>query len=264
MLALLASKVCDHTGIGAMACARHGCFVPTSIVDFFQGEQQKNMDYAFLQAIKFLDMDPEQGAVLMYDISCQYMVHFFDRIGTLLPPDLDVQGAIGMFHVHAHKDTCFYRYAPTFIPGLGDVAGEILESLWSNMNAISRSIRTATLAFRSEVLDDHACDSNHKKALGMRGALCHRYLQATETFAVAEDQFKKLTDVSGQTQCSEWEAEVSAAEDKRKAGDLKAMDIYAAHATTTETAEEDPVAAAPHRSALEKWMDFALAVEVKQ
>jgi hypothetical protein len=28
------------TGVGATACARHGCFVPHSVVDFQKGERQ--------------------------------------------------------------------------------------------------------------------------------------------------------------------------------------------------------------------------------
>jgi hypothetical protein len=78
-----------------------------------------------------------------------------------------MEAGIGLFHVHAHKDKCFFRYAPSFIPGAGVVAGEILESLWSSLNAISPTARTATLAHRAEMLDDHACDSNHKKSLGI-------------------------------------------------------------------------------------------------
>ena len=29
----------DATGIGACACARHGCFVPHTVVDFQKGER---------------------------------------------------------------------------------------------------------------------------------------------------------------------------------------------------------------------------------
>jgi hypothetical protein len=29
----------EATGIGASACARHGCFVPHSVVDFQKGER---------------------------------------------------------------------------------------------------------------------------------------------------------------------------------------------------------------------------------
>ncbi|KAG2047574.1 hypothetical protein BDR06DRAFT_985116 [Suillus hirtellus] len=35
-----ASHKLESTGIGGVACARHGCFVPHSMVDFQQGERQ--------------------------------------------------------------------------------------------------------------------------------------------------------------------------------------------------------------------------------
>ena len=54
---------------------------------------------------------------------------FFFHIGHLLLDGLDVDAAIGLFHVHAHKEDCFFRFASTFIPGSGIVAGQILESL---------------------------------------------------------------------------------------------------------------------------------------
>ncbi|KAF9470578.1 hypothetical protein BDN70DRAFT_821168, partial [Pholiota conissans] len=79
-----------------------------------------------------------------------------------------VDHGIGMFHVHGHQEQCFYRFAPSFIPGAGNVAGEILESLWSELNQISSSTRTMTLAGRAETLDDHTSDSNFRKTIGMR------------------------------------------------------------------------------------------------
>ncbi|KIM35088.1 hypothetical protein M413DRAFT_48291, partial [Hebeloma cylindrosporum] len=165
--ALIASKACDVTGIVAVACARHGCFAPNAIVDLFKSEQQKNVDFGILKAILTTGVDPEQGLMLMYDIVCQYIIHILKRIGAHLPNGLEIDRAISMFHVHAHKEQCFFRYAPSLIPGAGVTAGEILESLWSGLNGISPSTRTATLPHRAEVLDDHACDSNHKKLLGM-------------------------------------------------------------------------------------------------
>jgi hypothetical protein len=164
---MMRSKACDITGIVAVACARHGCFAPNSIVNLFRGEQQKNVDYSLLQALKTTNVDPEQNVMLIYDIACQYSVHLLDRIGDKLPPGIVVDRAIGMFHVHGHKEECFFRYAPSFIPGTGIVAGEILESLWAGMNQITPAMRTATLAHRAEMTDDHANDSNHKKMLGI-------------------------------------------------------------------------------------------------
>ena len=71
--ALLASKACDLTGVVGIACARHGCFVPNALVNLFKGEQQKNVDFAFLTALNVLGIDPDQGVLFIYDIVCQYI-----------------------------------------------------------------------------------------------------------------------------------------------------------------------------------------------
>lgn len=166
-LGLLQSKACDVRGIVAIACARHGCFAPNSVADLARGEQQKNVDWAFLQSLKTTTVDVRQGAIIMYDIACQYIIHLQDRIGHLLPAGLSIDAAIGLFHVHGHKDSCFFRFASSFIPGAGVVSGEILESLWAVLNSVTPAMRTATLAHRAEIMDDHMTDSNHKKSLGM-------------------------------------------------------------------------------------------------
>jgi hypothetical protein len=165
---MLGSKACDVTGVVAIACARHGCFALNSIADLFKGEGQKNVDWVLLQALARTNVDPEfQSVMLIYDIACQYFVHLQDRIGHLLPAGLTLDCAIGMFHVHGHKEECFFRYATSFIPGSGVTIGEILEMLWSSLNSISPTVRTASLANRAETIDDHAGDSNHKKMLNI-------------------------------------------------------------------------------------------------
>ena len=145
------------------------------------------MDFALLRVLQILGIDPEQGIMFMYDIVCQYIIHLQERIGYALPPGLQIERAIGMFHVHAHKEQCFFRYAPSLIPGAGSASGEIMESLWSVLNGISPSTCTATLAHRSEVLDDHACDSNFKKMIGMTKFLCRQHTNATLNLDEAEE-----------------------------------------------------------------------------
>jgi hypothetical protein len=161
------TKACDRTSIVAIACARHGCFAPTSMADLFKGEQQKNVDWILLQALMNTNLDPVQGAMLIYDIACQYRVHLRDRIGTRLPPGLELDTAIGLFHVHGHRDECFFCFATSFIRGAGVTVGEILEMLWSSLNAITPAVRTASLATRAETIDDHAGDSNFKKLVNI-------------------------------------------------------------------------------------------------
>ena len=129
---------------------------------------QKNVDYSLLQALKTTNVDPDdQEIVFAYDVVCTHCVYFLYQIGHLLPPGAKFDFAIGLFHVHGHKDECFFRYSPTFIPETGVFAGEILESLWARMNTITPLARTATLAHRAELIDDHANDSNYHKLLGM-------------------------------------------------------------------------------------------------
>ena len=166
-MGMLLSKACDVTGIVAWACARHGCFAPNTVANMSAGEQQRDVDFGLLKLLITTHVDSRQGLKAIYDIVCQYIVYLLERIGHLLPPDLIIDAAIGLFHVHGHKDTCFFRYATSFIPGSGVVAGEILESLWSVLNAVTPAMRTATLAHRAEIMDDHMTESNHKKLLGM-------------------------------------------------------------------------------------------------
>ena len=77
--ALIGSNSTDRTGKVGIACARHGCYAPNSLVDLFKGEQQKNVDFAFLQALRTTGVDPDQGVMMIYDIACQYFVHLHDR-----------------------------------------------------------------------------------------------------------------------------------------------------------------------------------------
>ncbi|KAF8799489.1 hypothetical protein BYT27DRAFT_7227805 [Phlegmacium glaucopus] len=244
-----------------IACGRHGCYAPQSLVDLFKGEQQKNVDFALLNALKSTRVEPEQGVLLIYDIACQYFIHLQDRIGSRLPFGLDIDAAIGLFHVHAHKDQCFFQYATSFIPGAAIVAGEILESLWSSLNAISPTARTATLAHRVEMLDDHATDSNHKKTLGIIATLCRSYQTAVDMLDHAKNYYQNLTDQAGMTAVEKWTQDIERAESMRK-HDVKVMDMYAAKLDDTPALQ--PLAPGMPRSALASWMELSLAVEEKQ
>lgn len=262
MNALLASKSCDRTGVVSIACARHGCYAPNALVDLFKGEQQKNVDFAFLRALETTGVDPDQGVMLIYDIACQYFVHLKARIGEKLPIGLKVDRAIGLFHVHAHKDECFFRYATSFIPGAGVVSGEILESLWSGLNGISPTARTATLAHRAEMLDDHACDSNHKKMLRMSQYLCRRYKEASNVLVILKQSFDDLSRSADPHAVARWKLDIETAEAKRK-DEPKVMDIYVARVGGETAEQEGPAQSAP-QSAAEAWLEFALMVEEKQ
>jgi len=236
-------------------------------VDLFKSEQQKNVDFAFLKSIDSTGVDPDQGVMLIYDIVCQYIVHLLERIGTQLPMGLEIDRAIGLFHVHAHKEECFFRFATSFIPGAGITAGEILESLWSGLNGISPTTCTATLAHRAEVLDDHACDSNHKKMLGITKYLCRRHKEASATLQSSEQYLEELSQTAGPDAVRKWKRQIVAAEASRLTKP-KVMDIYRARVmgVSAEAGTSVPSSAPSNRtgSDVEVWLEFALMCEEKQ
>ena len=128
-----------------------------------------NMDFTLCKALNRINSIPK--VVVLYDIACQYSINFHCRVSqsaflTLLP-NLKIVWGIGVFHIHAHQDACTQRYSLNCIPGVGQVDGKILETLWSSLNEISSSTRSMTSAHQREVLDDHMLDNNWKKMLRM-------------------------------------------------------------------------------------------------
>ena len=259
---MMLSKACDITGIVAIACAHHGCFAPNSVANLFRGEQQKNVDWALLKACQTTNVDSHQGLLLIYDIACQYSIHLRDHIGHLLPDGLEVDSAIGLFHVHGHKDVCFFRYATTFIPGAAVVVGEILESLWAVLNAVTPAMRTATLAHRAEIMDDHMTESNHQKALGLTTTLCNRYTQASVMSRSAREYYDGLTERINDELVQQWEIDIKRAETQRKEK-ISVMDILAA---TRPQQEECTVLPEPSAAdgLVTEWLQMAIVIHEKQ
>lgn len=128
--------------------------------------RQKNMDYSIVNALSYnTEGLPQAGAI--YDLVCQWGVHFLSRVEQSKFLDLPTFElfikAIGKFHLGAHIEKCFYRYSINFIKGMGQVDGEIIETLWSGLNPISNFARSMTKAHRRETLDDSMRDWNFKK-----------------------------------------------------------------------------------------------------
>ena len=237
----------------------------------YLGEQQKYIDFILLRLIKILGLDPAQGLFFIYDIVCQYIINIRKRIGKDLPKGLTIEQAIDLFHVHCHKDECFFRYATTFIPGAAVVAAQILESLWSTLNTISPKLRTASMPHRAETLDDHACDSNYKKMLSMTDTLRVKSLDAKEMASQAAENYIKIVRTIDKVSLNLWEQEIQLAE-KGRLDNITAMDIYSARIPTT---SGPPITATGPASAISSdpeseptpqdlWMEFALLVEDAQ
>jgi hypothetical protein len=123
------------------------------------------MDYSLSQALGSLN--GIENVLVLYDIMCQYGARLHDRFNEspfiTLPDNIRLKTGIGIWHVNGHVPECFVRYAPLYISKVGHVDGEILETLWSSLNEISRSTRSMSTSHRRELLDDHMNDSNWMK-----------------------------------------------------------------------------------------------------
>jgi Kyakuja-Dileera-Zisupton transposase len=236
----------DRTGIGQHACARHGCFAPGSAVDFYVGEKYMHMDWSFCEALATTNLNGITDVMEIYDIICRYSIHLLDRVADSkyleLPDSIRLIKAIGLFHVHGHRDGCLYRFATSYVPGAGIVDGEVLETLWAVLNEVSRSTRTATLAHRAEIIDDHMGDSNWKKIINMgklyvqkynivicwhhgeATTICSKFTKAVSGHQDSKGYFEDLTAAAPPEAVAVWKAEIELAEANRDSR-VEAMDI---------------------------------------
>jgi Kyakuja-Dileera-Zisupton transposase len=110
-----------------------------------------------------------QQILVIYDICCQWIRNFNRRVEgsqyLSIPNSAQIISAVGKFHLGAHISSCFPLFSLNFVHGSGQQDGEILETLWSNLNKVSSSIRAMSKAHRQEVLDDYMRDSNWKKLI---------------------------------------------------------------------------------------------------
>ncbi|KAH6907800.1 hypothetical protein BKA70DRAFT_1427627 [Coprinopsis sp. MPI-PUGE-AT-0042] len=222
----------DATGIAAFACARHGCIVPSSVVDFQKGEKQLNIDYGLCQTIKMVVAPEIKQIFLLYDIACHYCVNLLDRIEKgeylAIPELLQIIFGIGQFHVHGHQEKCFARFSPMFIPGLGTVAGEILESDWSIINPIGLLCVAMTQARRMEVLDNKMLDLNWKKMTNLVKSLVKLHEKAEKESKSSEEALLLLSNAVSRLDRAGWEKELVHAQAARAQGNISAMDVLEA------------------------------------
>lgn len=54
-----------------------------------------------------------------------------------------------------------------FYERAGHIDGEIIKTLWSEMNKVSGAAKSMSKAYRQETLDDYIRDWNYKKTVGM-------------------------------------------------------------------------------------------------
>jgi hypothetical protein len=131
--------------------------------------RQINIDYAVCQSL--CSMGSNHRVIAIYDVACQWSRNFKRRVKESkyleIPANLQVVPAVGKWHLGAHVVDCFPKFSLNFIQGIGQIDGEILETLWSITNKVAGTTRAMGKSHRSEVLDDNMYDSNWKKWVGI-------------------------------------------------------------------------------------------------
>lgn len=177
-----------------------------------------NIDYAVCESLSSMPKSPR--VVAIYDVACQWSRNFKHRVQDNkylnVPAGLQVIPAVGKWHLGAHIASCFPKFSLNFIPGIGQVDGEILETLWSNTNKSAGATRAMGKSHRAEVLDEIMYDSNWKKWVGIGepvlitfiwastygtlssvSALAHKYTAAKAALKVVQVAFTDLTSAVG-------------------------------------------------------------------
>ena len=113
------------------------------------------------------------------------------------------------------------------------------------------------------MLDDHACDSNHKKTLGIIISLSKAHRTAVDMLEHAQTYHRNLSNEAGPHAVEKWKKDVEEAE-KKRSEDITAMDVYAAKLSTSPLPGR--VAAAgpsgPNSpNSTKEWMELALTME---
>jgi len=133
--------------------------LPQLVVDFHKGERsvssdlerflltssfrQMNIDYAVCQSL--CSMAGNSRVIAIYDVACQWSCNFKKRVKNSkyldIPANLQIIPAVGKWHLGAHVAECFPKFSLNFIQGIGQVDGEILETLWSITNKVAGTTR---------------------------------------------------------------------------------------------------------------------------
>jgi hypothetical protein len=81
-----------------------------------------------------MTIPPTQSVITIYDVACQWSINFQKRVQENLcleiPEGIPLIPAVGKWHLGAHIPECFPKYSLNFIDGIGQIDGEILETLW--------------------------------------------------------------------------------------------------------------------------------------
>ena len=128
-----------------------------------------NADYALAQALQ--ECHSLQDVGLTYDVACQYMVHLVTRFQQhfphMVPVVSQMTALIPKMHLAGHILDCEYHWSLNFTPGMGRTCGELIETVWSELNQANGSVKEMNHGNCHDTLDDLYSDWNWSKVQHM-------------------------------------------------------------------------------------------------
>lgn len=228
------------SGVVGVQCARHGFYMPQSIVDLTKGEAYvpfcdcgeetthipsfANTDYALSHTL--LEAEKQRWIMLSYDIWCQYGKKLQKRFVESFPEQaklLDrVRGAIPKMHVKNHIESCQQLYAFNYLKYSGETWGENIESSWAEQNQTAGSTKEQNDGHRHDSLDESFGFWNWSKLRQLReyclvpflrtmseqhsaASLLKSYEKCLETLWKRETAFSALTSIHRPELITQWE-----------------------------------------------------------
>ncbi|KAF7294727.1 CxC2 domain-containing protein [Mycena indigotica] len=160
------------SGVAGCVCSRHGLVRRRGLGDLQKGERYANVDWIVACT---LWMEKLLSYGFAYDIICQWMVNFFQRIEKIRKgnadtsnlatefENVDIQFGLPVWHAGAHELQCRAQLALAYLLGIGKTDGEAMERVWASLNPASWATKEMGEGARLDVLEDRIDQLNFEK-----------------------------------------------------------------------------------------------------
>jgi hypothetical protein len=120
--------------------------------------------------------------VLSYDVMCQYIIKFFERmldsegLQRIKSGETKLNVAVPKFHLPAHVSDCHADYSLNNLPGVGHVDGEVIERNWATSNKAAGSTVDMGPGARKDTLNGFFGALNWRKITSLGVSFARRCL----------------------------------------------------------------------------------------
>ncbi|KAF7288213.1 CxC2 domain-containing protein [Mycena chlorophos] len=223
------------SGVAGCVCARHGLVRRRGLGDLQIGERRvfpkeppQATQYSFLP--RFANVDwillctlwaerlREYG--FAYDIICQWMIHFFERLKKIRESDVDTSTlatdideadlyfGLPVWHAGAHQAECRAHLALAYMLGMGKTDGEAMERIWATLNPASWATKEMGEGARHDVLEDKIDRMNFAKNLSLGKSLARKLIVAIAERRQQGLEFAELDKSVKRSKREEWRKRV--------------------------------------------------------